>query len=61
MVVAFNIVADAQRWYKSSEYSAIRPYVSAWLSHAGFIVEGIAQWPLKFRLSLGCPSRTPGP
>ncbi len=43
VVIAFNSVADAQKWYNSPEYSAIRPIRQRSAKSRGFIVEGVAQ------------------
>lgn len=43
VVIAFNSVADAQRWYNSPEYSAIRPIRQGAAQSRGFIAEGVAQ------------------
>lgn len=43
VVIAFNSVADAEKWYNSPEYSAIRPIRLRSAKSRGFIVEGVAQ------------------
>lgn len=43
VVIAFNSVADAEKWYNSPEYSAIRPIRQRSAKSRGFIVEGVAQ------------------
>jgi len=43
VVIAFNSVADARKWYNSPEYSAIRPIRLGSAKSRGFIVEGIGQ------------------
>lgn len=43
VVIAFNSMADAQRWYNSPEYSAIRPIRQRAAKSRGFIAEGVAQ------------------
>jgi len=43
VVIAFNSAADAQRWYNSPEYSAIRPIRQGAAKSRGFVVEGVVQ------------------
>lgn len=43
VVLAFNSMADAQRWYSSPEYSAIRPIRQRSAKSRGFIVEGVGE------------------
>jgi uncharacterized protein (DUF1330 family) len=43
VVIAFKTVANAQKWYNSPEYSAIRPIRQRSAKSRGFIVEGVAQ------------------
>lgn len=42
VVIAFNSMADAERWYNSLEYSAIRPIRQGATKSRGFVVEGVA-------------------
>jgi uncharacterized protein (DUF1330 family) len=42
VITAFNSVADAERWYHSPEYSAIRPIRLGAAKSRGFVVEGVA-------------------
>lgn len=43
VVIAFNSAADAEKWYNSPEYSAIRPIRQRSAKSRGFIVEGVEQ------------------
>jgi len=43
VVIAFNSAADAEKWYNSPEYSAIRPIRLRSAKSRGFIVEGVEQ------------------
>jgi uncharacterized protein (DUF1330 family) len=43
IVIAFNSVGDAEKWYNSPEYSAIRPIRQHSAKSRGFIVEGVTQ------------------
>ena len=43
VVLMFNSVADAEKWYNSPEYSALRPIRQGATKSRSFIVEGIAQ------------------
>ena len=43
IVTAFKSMADAQRWYASPEYSAIRPIRQRSAKTRGFIVEGVGE------------------
>jgi len=43
VVIAFNSVADALKWYNSPEYSAIRPIRLRSAKSRGFVVEGVAR------------------
>jgi uncharacterized protein (DUF1330 family) len=43
IVTAFKSIADAQRWYDSVEYSAIRPIRQRSAKARGFIVEGVPE------------------
>jgi uncharacterized protein (DUF1330 family) len=43
IVIAFKSMADAQRWYASPEYSAIRPIRQRTAKARGFIVEGLGE------------------
>jgi uncharacterized protein (DUF1330 family) len=43
VILAFNSVADAEKWYNSPEYSAIRPIRQHSAKSRGYIVEGAAQ------------------
>jgi uncharacterized protein (DUF1330 family) len=43
VVIAFNSMADAEKWYNSPEYSAIRSIRLHSAKSRGFIVEGVAQ------------------
>ena len=42
IITAFNSVADAERWYNSPEYSAIRPIRLGAAKARGFVVEGVS-------------------
>ena len=42
IITAFNSAADAERWYNSPEYSAIRPIRLGAAKSRGFVVEGVA-------------------
>jgi len=43
VVIAFDSVGAAEKWYNSPEYSAIRPIRQHSAKSRGFIVEGVAQ------------------
>ena len=43
VVIAFNRASDAERWYNSPEYSAIRPIRLGAAKSRGFVVEGVPQ------------------
>lgn len=43
IVTAFDSVADAEKWYKSPEYSAIKPIRQRSANSRAFLVEGVAQ------------------
>jgi uncharacterized protein (DUF1330 family) len=43
VIIAFNSAADAERWYNSPEYSAIRPIRQGAAKSRGFVVDGVAQ------------------
>jgi uncharacterized protein (DUF1330 family) len=43
IVMSFNSMADAHRWYASPEYSAIRPIRQRSSKARGFIVEGLGE------------------
>jgi uncharacterized protein (DUF1330 family) len=43
VVLSFKSIADAQRWYASPEYSAIRPIRQRSAKARGFIVEGLGE------------------
>jgi uncharacterized protein (DUF1330 family) len=43
VVLAFKSTADAQKWYSSPEYSAIRPIRQGSAKSRGFIVEGVGE------------------
>ena len=43
IVIAFKGMADAQKWYSSPEYSAIKPIRQRSARARNFIVEGVAE------------------
>jgi uncharacterized protein (DUF1330 family) len=43
IVITFKSMADAHKWYDSSEYSAIRPIRQRSAKARNFIVEGVPQ------------------